>query len=190
MMTRLEIITVQTVKEVMSIGGLYQLAYSWLLGMSIWNSFFAGTIAYKTLPRHQFGALQHRIFPAYFLTSILLSCLLAVLWVYGHPDVLGNLSSPKLADVCQLYVLLSVSLLQGSNHFIIGPMTSRTMFMRHKLEKEEGKNHHDVEASAQMKALNRKFALLHGMSSLGNLCAIIAQLIHGLWIGTRGLRLY
>ena len=34
----------------------------------------------------------------------------------------------------------------------------RIMFQRHKLEKAEGKSYNDADVSAEMKALNRKFA--------------------------------
>lgn len=186
----MDILTVQSVRDSISVGGLYQIGYAWLFGMSVWNSFFAGTIAYRALPRHQFGALQHRIFPAYFLSSILLSALLSGLWISNHPGILSNLLDLKKSDVFQLYMLSSVIWFQGCNHFVIGPMTSRTMFQRHKLEKKEGKDHHDVTVSDQMKSLNRRFAILHGFSSLGNLFAIIALLVHGLYIGTWGVHRY
>lgn len=38
-----------------------------------------------------------------------------------------------------------------------------------------------------MKALNVKFAKLHGISSLFNLFANFALVFHGLWVGTKGL---
>jgi hypothetical protein len=41
-----------------------------------------------------------------------------------------------------------------------------------------------------MKTLNRRFAMLHGISSLANLSAVIALLFHGLWIGNAGVKGY
>jgi hypothetical protein len=41
-----------------------------------------------------------------------------------------------------------------------------------------------------MKALNRKFGMLHGISSLANLGAVIALGFHGLWIGNAGVKGY
>jgi len=78
------------------------------------------------------------------------------------------------------------------------------MFKRHKQEKEEGKTYNDpgvctsvcyevhcltldFKVSAEMKALNRQFGSLHGISSLFNLFAVIALGLHGLWIGNAGL---
>ena len=77
------------------------------------------------------------------------------------------------------------------------------MFKRHKLEKEEGKAYNEPtvrvhtmlptslmlipsKVSAEMKALNKTFAQLHGISSLANLTAFLALLFHGLWIGNTG----
>ena len=37
-----------------------------------------------------------------------------------------------------------------------------------------------------MKALNKRFGTLHGLSSLTNLFAVIALLFHGLWIANVG----
>ena len=83
------------------------------------------------------------------------------------------------------------------------------MFQRHKLEKEEGKlyneagvqilliirehtfnTHSTSQVSADMKALNRRFGMLHGISSLANLAAVIALGFHGVWIGNMGVQGY
>lgn len=85
-----------------------------------------------------------------------------MLWHYGHPAVLQNISSPEIAEVAQAYTLATVVAAQGVNQVVIGPLTSkcviypqstglllnvcvqfRTMFKRHKLEKEEGKAYND-----------------------------------------------
>lgn len=80
------------------------------------------------------------------------------------------------------------------------------MFQRHKQEKEEGKSyneagvsinrhpHHSniqtfsLQISEEMKALNKKFSSLHGISSLANMASVIALGFHGLWIGNVGLQ--
>ncbi|KAI0374472.1 hypothetical protein BV20DRAFT_1011539 [Pilatotrama ljubarskyi] len=166
--------------------GLYQVGYAWLFGMTLWVTFIGGTIAFKTLPRQQFGTLQHRTFPIYFVISIALSSGLLGLWTYSHPRVLTHYLSPSEGDVAQAYALAAVVLSQAANHFVIGPLTSKTMFMRHRLEKEEGKAYNEPGVSDQMKALNKTFSQLHGISSLANLTAFLALLFHGLWIGNAG----
>jgi len=142
----------------------------------------------KTLPRHQFGALQHRTFPVYFTISIFLASGLLGLWTYSHPAVLAHYWNPQVGDVAQAYALATVIVCQAVNHFVVGPMTSRVMFQRHKQEKEEGKRYEEPGVSDAMKALNTQFSTLHGVSSCANLFAVIALLFHGLWIGSVGMK--
>lgn len=96
------------------------------------------------------------------MVSIGLSSGLLALWTLSHPDVLGNLLRPQVADVAQVYALGSVLAAQGLNYFVVGPLTSkcvhvqvairyaltksfnRTMFQRQKLEKEEGKAYNEA----------------------------------------------
>ncbi|KAK7694322.1 hypothetical protein QCA50_001504 [Cerrena zonata] len=185
-MGHVEILSTSTVLGLFNLKSGYLFGYSWLLGMSIWNSFIGGFIAYRALPRQQFGALQHRIFPVYFNLSILLSGGLLALWARSHPAVVEHIQNPLVADVAQAYTLAAVVFLQGSNRFVVGPLTSKTMFQRHKLEKAEGKSYNEKGVSAEMKAINKKFAQLHGISSLANLFSFFAVAFHGLWIANKG----
>ncbi|KAL9715817.1 hypothetical protein Ac2012v2_000259 [Leucoagaricus gongylophorus] len=189
-MSRAEPLTLSSIVSLVNSDGVYLLGYAWAFGMAVWVTFFAGIIAFKTLPRQQFGALQHKVFPVYFVQTIVLSSALLTKWIYSHPDVTTYITKPWIVDVAQVYLLGSVLIAQGANYFIVGPMTSRTMFARHKLEKEENKQYNDPAASTEMKALNRRFGSLHGISSLANLIAVIALGFHGLWIGKAGIKGY
>ncbi|VDB87351.1 unnamed protein product [Peniophora sp. CBMAI 1063] len=180
-------LTLGDVTSLFTLRGAYTLAYSFTFGMAVWVSFFGGVIAYKTLPRQMFGNLQHRTFPIYFNVMLGLSTGLLGAWTYKHPDVISYATKPLVPDVFQAYALGSVILTCVANSFVLGPMTSKTMFKRHKLEKEEGKAYNDPGVSDEMKALNRYFMQLHGYSSLANLGALIALAIHGLWYGSHGL---
>lgn len=53
------------------------------------------------------------------------------------------------------------------------------MKIRHKLERESGTKYSDPNPSAEMKALNKQFGMLHGISSL-----IVSRLVllPGLWL--------
>ncbi|KAF8922246.1 hypothetical protein CPB85DRAFT_1266581 [Mucidula mucida] len=186
-MADVELLTFASFSKLVSLNGLYVTGFAWLYGMSVWVSFFGGVIAYKALPRQQFGLLQHKTFPVYFVMSILLSSVLLGLWTKSHPNVVAYIANPVVADVAQAYVLASVSVVQGLNHFVIGPLTSKTMFERHRQEKTEGKAYNEADVSSDMKTLNKRFAQLHGISSLANLWAVIALSFHGLWIGSAGV---
>jgi len=188
MMTKVETLSVSSLAGLLSPSGLYLVGYAWLFGMSLWITFFGGVIAFKTLPRQQFGALQHKTFPIYFVISMILSSSLLVLWAFSHPAVATYIWRPDVADVAQAYVLASVFLAQACNYFVIGPLTSKTMFRRHKLEKEEGKTYNEPGVSDEMKGLNKRFGMLHGISSLANLIAVLALGFHGLWIGNAGVK--
>jgi len=183
-MSNVETLTISSFKKLLSVNGVYLILYAWLFGMALWITFFGGVIAYKSLSRQHFSVLQHRTFLVYFAISIALSSSLIALWTLSHPDVITHIYRPNVADVAQVYVLASVVIGQSANYFIIGPLTSRTMFQRQKLEKEEGKVYNDPGVSAEMKALNARFGQLHGISSLANLGAVIALGFHGLWIGS------
>lgn len=139
----LQTVSLTGYKNLLNLDALYVLGYGWLFGMSVWQSSFGGVIAYKTLPRHQFGNLQFRTFPVYFLTSMLLSSGLLGTWIVKHPDVIKHIGEPRYAEVAQAHSLAAVVLLQGINYFALGPMTSRMMFRRHKLEKEQGKAYYE-----------------------------------------------
>jgi len=188
-MTKVQILTLSSLLGLLSVKGFYLLAYAWLFGMSLWITFFGGVIAYKSLPRHMFGPLQHQTFPIYFVISVLLSAGMLGVWIQSHPavHVLAHILRPDIADVAQAYALAIVLLSQSLNYFVVGPLTSKIMFQRHKLEKEEGKIYNEPGVSAAMKALNAKFGSLHGISSLANMGAIIALGFHGLWIGNSGV---
>ncbi|KAH8835922.1 hypothetical protein DL96DRAFT_97655 [Flagelloscypha sp. PMI_526] len=168
-------------------GGVYNVGLGFLFGMSTWVTFFGGIIAFKTLPRQQFGALQHKTFPIYFKLSSALTAGLLAYWTWTHPDVQSYPLDPRVADTAQAWALGSVLVDQAVNLLVIGPMTSHTMFQRHKLEKEEGKSYNEPGVSDKMKALNKKFGMLHGISSLLNLGAVLGLLAHSLWVGSYGV---
>ncbi|TFK30397.1 hypothetical protein FA15DRAFT_662353 [Coprinopsis marcescibilis] len=185
-MSSTKLLTLNSLYELINLDGLYTVGYGWLFGMSLWITFFGGIIAFRALPRHQFGALQHKTFPVYFVQSIALSAGLIAIWVSKHPNVLSSLHQPRLAEVAVVYSLGVVLISQALNFIVVGPMTSKIMFKRQKLEKEEGVQYNDAKASADMKTLNKQFGMLHGISSLLNLGAVISLIIHGLWLGSAG----
>ncbi|KAM6497985.1 protein of unknown function (DUF4149) domain containing protein [Amanita muscaria] len=189
-MAKVEYLTFNRFLSLFNPKALYVLSYSWLFGMSLWVTFFGGVIAFKTLPRQQFGQLQLKTFPIYFSINVALSSLMMAYWVFTHPDVISYISRPTVADVAQLYALFVVFGTHGLNCFVVGPIASKVKVQRHKLEKDEGKGYDEKEVSAQMKAFNRKFGMLHGISSLLNLIAFIALVFHGLWIGNAGAKGY
>ncbi|KAI9511795.1 hypothetical protein F5148DRAFT_974649 [Russula earlei] len=170
-----------------SFKGLYTLSFSFVFGMSLWVTFIGGVIAYKTLPRQHFSTLQHRTFPIYFKLNALVSTGLLLVWIRNHSSVITHIAHPTIPDVSQAYALVVAAASQALNSLWIGPATGKLLIVRLKLEKQEGKDAHDADVSAEMKAMNAKFARLHGYSSLANLVSFLALAFHGLWIGNYGI---
>jgi hypothetical protein len=55
-----------------SLAPYHLLSYASVTGITLWHSFIGGPIAFKVLPRQQFGLLQSKLFPIYFsLQSVL-----------------------------------------------------------------------------------------------------------------------
>jgi len=182
-----QLVSVSTLAGLVSLKSAYSLAFSFLFGTAVWVTFFGGIIAFRALPRQMFGTLQHRTFPVYFNVTVLVASGLLAAWTYTHDNVIVHVANPLVPDVLQAYTLAVVILSQGLNSFVIGPLTSKTMFKRQRLEKEEGKAYSDPGVSDAMKALNRTFMQLHGWSSLANLTVVVALTFHGLWLGEHGL---
>jgi len=183
-------LTFGTLLSLLNLRGLYTLGFSFIFGMSLWVTFFGGVIAYKTLSRQQFSTLQQRTFPIYFKLNAIISSGLLFAWIHNHSSsssVIARLARPTAPDVSQAYALGIVAISHALNIVWFGPATSKPLMARLKLEKEEGKDAHDPNASMEMKKLNVKFARLHGYSSLANLVAFLALAFHGLWIGTYGI---
>jgi len=61
-----------------STGPYHLLSYASVTGLTLWHSFVGGPVAFKVLPRPQFGLLQSKLFPIYFLSQSVLNgiCLL------------------------------------------------------------------------------------------------------------------
>ncbi|TRM65997.1 hypothetical protein BD626DRAFT_486470 [Schizophyllum amplum] len=161
-----------------TMNGLYTVLFGWLLGMTIWQPFFGAVIAHRALPKAQFAALQHKTWPVYFQLSSVLSAACIGLLYYKEPGVLDALLSLRAGG------LLSVGTL-FANWLVLGPMTSRLLYERDTLEKGEKKG--PEVNSVAVKAVMKRFMWVHGVSSLANLFAFFAVVAHALYIGQAGL---
>ncbi|CAE6474136.1 unnamed protein product [Rhizoctonia solani] len=209
----------EAIKSTLQVRALYQLLYSYVFGATLWGSFIAGFIAFRAIPRQQFGLLQSRTFPVFFSTSTGVTIALLGIWTATHNEVLVgtfDFSSPapvffststgvtiallgiwtathnevlvgtfdfSSPAVIQAWVLALTAMCNTVNLVYLGPKTTETMFKRHKLERAEKVQYSDPSASAEMKALNKQFGALHGVSSLLNLCSLLCLAAHGVYIG-------
>ena len=157
------------------------LSYASVTGITLWHSFIGGPIAFKVLPRQQFGLLQSKLFPIYFLSQSVFNgvCLVT--------------TSNQNARI-----IFSIGVMSGLiNLTIVGPWTTkydaindllfflygflyanRIMNERHKVEREEGKQYNDADISDQLKALNKRFGIAHGCSALINMAVVLSLLAY------------
>eukprot|EP01129_Flabellula_baltica_P017203 TRINITY_DN9465_c0_g1_i1.p1 TRINITY_DN9465_c0_g1~~TRINITY_DN9465_c0_g1_i1.p1 ORF type:complete len:175 (+),score=31.85 TRINITY_DN9465_c0_g1_i1:14-538(+) len=152
---------------------IHVISSSLWLGTMFWTSFIAGFIMFKNLPREVFGKLQSHLFPAYFKFGILCTLVSFSSFAMEQGQGMDPLLKEPLGVVGFQMVLLIVSLVSVLiNLVVVEPMTTKVMFARHKLEKDQKSN------SEQAKKLAKKFGMLHGISSLVNLTAFLSMLLH------------
>jgi len=160
---------------------LHLLAFSSWFGCSVWVSFPAGIVMFKTLPRHTFGRLQSKLFPAYFLFSA--GAIIIAIGTSG--DLLSSTTSTTTTASAitttipySLIVILACILI---NLLYFEPATTRVMYQRHAVEKRLGTGHEIGQLrptdpkkanDPQLKALSKTFGMLHGVSTLLNLAAL------------------
>jgi len=138
---------------------------SWF-GTTVWVSFVGGIVMFKNLPRHVFGRLQSKLFPAYFLFSAL-----AVSVAMASAAALGW-------GVKSLGVVLGTVL---ANMLYFEPETTRVMVRRHAVERRLGTGHEIGQLKPsdptkandpELRALSKQFGVLHGISTTLNLVAL------------------
>ena len=162
---------------------VHLLAFSSWFGCSVWVSFVAGIVMFTTLPRHVFGRLQSKLFPAYFQFSVVTIIVAiatsgAVVTSSSRDDETGTSAANNNNIPYSLIVILACTLL---NLLYFEPATTKVMYQRHAVEKRLGTGHEigklrpDDPKKAndpQLKALSKTFGMLHGISTLLNLGAL------------------
>jgi hypothetical protein len=122
------------------------LAYGTLLGSTMFQTFIAGPVAFKALPRPSFSSLQSAIFPVFFSIQTALPIVLALTWpgskvlsAAGGLAVRENAGLKGLLHDDNLYSgLIPVGIMLGTavvNLLFLGPTTLKVM----KERKHQGK---------------------------------------------------
>ncbi|KAF2139737.1 uncharacterized protein K452DRAFT_254307 [Aplosporella prunicola CBS 121167] len=182
------------------------LSYGTLLGSTLFQSFIAGPLAFRALPRPQFATLQSSVFPVYFILQTSLSFILALTFpaprspltastipvgALPHQHLAststggfsGLLQPTNRAALVQLGLIFITSL---ANLTLVGPATTRTMRERKHQETRDGVRAYDAgPQSPEMVRLNRRFGILHGVSSLANLVGFLAVVGYGVGLSER-----
>ncbi|XP_068663129.1 uncharacterized protein [Aristolochia californica] len=158
---------------------LLSFATAW--GIGLWVTFIGGIIMFNNLPRHQFGNLQSKMFPAYFSTVSACGAISIAAFAYLHPW-----KTASSVERFQIGILLSSFAFNLTNLFVFTPMTVEIMRKRHKVEKEENigdevgwtKNREAAKANPKLAAMNKKFGMIHGLSSLANIMSFGCLAMH------------
>ncbi|XP_059437957.1 uncharacterized protein LOC132170850 [Corylus avellana] len=161
------------------------LSFSTAFGSALWVTFIGGIIMFKNLPRHQFGNLQSKMFPAYFSMVGVCCAISAGSFGYLHPW-----KSSSTAEKYQLGFLLSSFAFNLANLFVFTPMTIEMMKQRHKVERESNigeevgwtKNVEVAKVNPKLAAMNKKFGMIHGLSSLANIMAFGSLAMHSWYL--------
>ncbi|KAL3474172.1 hypothetical protein BJX99DRAFT_271847 [Aspergillus californicus] len=162
------------------------LSYGSLLGVQIYQSFVSGIIAFRVLPRPQFAALQAKTFPTYFAIQTALPVVVA-LTASRADQPLGISGLLESENQFKTLLPMAAAFITGLVNFaILRPMTINTMRERKHQETRDGKKSYDpAPHSKEMVALNKKFARVHGMSSLVNLVTLGATIFYGVVLSKR-----
>ncbi|KAK7356340.1 hypothetical protein VNO80_15610 [Phaseolus coccineus] len=163
----------------------YLLSFSTAFGAALWVTFIGGIIMFKNLPRHQFGNLQSKMFPAYF--SMVGACCAISVASFGY---LHPWKTSSTTERYQLGFLLSSFAFNLTNLFVFTPMTIEMMKQRHKVERESNigeevgwsKNVEVAKSNPKLKAMNKKFGMIHGLSSLANIMSFGSLAIHSWYL--------
>ncbi|GLJ09054.1 hypothetical protein SUGI_0100930 [Cryptomeria japonica] len=165
---------------------LLSFATAW--GSALWVTFIGGIIMFRTLPRHQFGNLQGKMFPAYFSMVAVCGAICLAAFSLMHPW-----ASASSVEKFQTGLLVSSLVFTLTNIFIFMPMTMDMMRARHKIEREENignevgltKNHEVAKRNPKLAEINKKFGMIHGLSSLANLLSFGGLAMHSWYLADR-----
>ncbi|XP_022876252.1 transmembrane protein 205-like isoform X2 [Olea europaea var. sylvestris] len=161
------------------------LCFSTAWGAALWVTFIGGIIMFKNLPRHQFGNLQSKMFPAYFSMVGVCCAVAAAAFGYLHPW-----KASTAAEKYQLGFLMSAFAFNLCNLVVFTPMTIEMMKQRHKIEREANigeevgstKNQEVAKKNPKLAAMNKKFGMIHGLSSLSNIMSFGSLAMHSWYL--------
>ncbi|KAJ3687460.1 hypothetical protein LUZ61_016624 [Rhynchospora tenuis] len=161
------------------------LCFATSFGAALWVTFIGGIIMFKHLPRHQFGNLQGKMFPAYFALISVCAAVCVAAFAYLHPW-----KSASSLERYQLGFLLSALGFDLSNLLVFTPMTIEMMKKRHKIERELSigeevgwsKNVEVAKKNPNLAAMNKKFGMIHGFSSLANIMSFGCLAMHSWYL--------
>ncbi|KAF4983217.1 hypothetical protein FZEAL_1320 [Fusarium zealandicum] len=167
------------------------LAYGTLLGTTFFHSFINGIVMFRAVNRPTFSAVQQKLFPIYFGMQTILPGIMALTFPGNSLIGLANGPLGLVSEFARWHSLLPIGVMAVTgalNLTILLPLTTETMKQRRGQVKRDGKEWYaEGPHSDEMKALNKKFGIVHGISSLVNLATFFALVAYGFTLGGRVL---
>ncbi|KAH7328575.1 hypothetical protein B0I35DRAFT_403915 [Stachybotrys elegans] len=171
-----------------SLAPYHILSYGTLLGTTFFHSFINGIVMFRTVTRPAFSAVQSKLFPIYFGMQTAIPIVLALTFpgstLLGVPSgVSGLLDASSRSSLVSIASMFATGLL---NLAVFLPATLKIMKDRRGQVKRDGKEWYaEGPHSQEMQALNKKFGMIHGLSSLCNLASFVALVAYGFALGAR-----
>ncbi|PVD32419.1 hypothetical protein C0Q70_07853 [Pomacea canaliculata] len=149
-------------------------------GAQLWVTLVAGLTMFYNLPRHMFGQVQSRLFPMFFLWSLVTSAVTMATFVTLRP-----LDLWEAAHIAQGICMLVGFLCAAVNSLVIAPLIVRNMVAAFSMEVAAGLG--DVIGYADMSEMKKtnpaysacykKFRRCHGLSALLTVLSLVANTV-------------
>ncbi|EQL02717.1 hypothetical protein G6O67_003178 [Ophiocordyceps sinensis] len=172
-----------------SVAPYHIISYGTLLGTTFFHSFVNGSVLYKTIDKPAFSAAQRALFPIYFGMQTILPAVLALTFpgnaLAGVPCSISGLlnGSSRWSSLAPIATMFLGGL---TNLAVLLPATVKVMDERRGQVKRDGREwYEEGPHSEEMRALNKRFGMLHGISSLVNLATLVAAIAYGFTLGAR-----
>ncbi|KAH6897256.1 hypothetical protein B0T10DRAFT_476436 [Thelonectria olida] len=179
-----------TVKAVVFSAAPYHIiSYGTLLGTTFFHTFINGITMFKAVDRPAFSAIQQKLFPIYFGMQTALPVVLALTFPGNALIGLSSGYQGLLSEFARWHSLVPIATMFVTgliNYAILLPWTTNIMKARRGQVKRDGKEWFaEGPHSEEMKALNKRFGMAHGISSLLNLATFLAIVSYGFTLGGR-----
>ncbi|KAA8898918.1 hypothetical protein FN846DRAFT_900005 [Sphaerosporella brunnea] len=161
-------------------GTWHLLSWGTLLGSQFFQSFIGGPVAFRALPRPMFAQLQAKIFPVYFS----LQSALPLVVLLTHPSTTKSYSELLLGTEAAIPMLVTL-VTSAINLGVVGPKTTKIMRARKVQETRDGRKYYEEPVSEEMRFLNKRFGVVHGVSSLLNLVGLLSTAAYGIVLGSK-----
>lgn len=157
-------------------------------GTQLWVTLVAGLTMFYNLPRHMFGQVQSRLFPMFFLWSLVTSAVSFSTFVSLHPY-----DTWEKPHAVQAMCMMTGFLVAAVNSLVVAPLIVRNMVAAFNMEVEAGLR--DVIGYADMSEMKKKnpqyaacyrvFRRCHGVSGMLTVLSLVANTVQLYYIASQ-----